>query len=557
MSHHASITPFLLSIHAQSSLSRLSLLHILVYCLISQEVDTMHLTTLVSLLAVGAAAAPAAPVARSLDLNTRMVKPTLSNLGPLPEITNLVRRQEEDPVEEEDPEESSSSSSSSSSAAGLIPAIPTILRREIISETASFDEPTTTEEPSLSSDEDDEDDDFGREDEVKSPTETSTQFLPAPSAHVETIIPRQELEAQDDSLEAYLHTLDGEGDYDEDASERALDRYHASLDKDESNSTTSAVTTSTSVAPATKTPVTDAVNSTVPLDTKNVTSTDFDWKTLTGTADAPKKDVESLASTNTTSTEQPAVKNVTDTAAPLTTATQEVDSEKLVGTTETAKNETSTEVVAKKDETTSALPETSAVPATTEKAGPLGMLSGLIPVKRDEQPTLAPLPLLPPAPVIPTLPDSEELDTPVKRQLESLTGATPKEELPAPDVKEDEVTTPTVDETVVDSNSTAVNETVAEASATPTLDSNATAVNETAAETSATGSAGYANINKHMEKLSKIPLGLPIKRQAPDFITTPVAEPEIANAQPTGGLPTKSDVDADSPLHKFLVPLQR
>jgi hypothetical protein len=513
----------------------------------------MHLTTLVSLLAVGAAAAPAAPAARSLDLNTRMVKPTLSNLGPLPEITNLVRRQEEeDPVEEEvpqteDPEESSSSSSSSSSAAGLIPAIPTILRRQ---------EPVATGEPSV---------DTGA------------------------------VETESDPLEAYLHTLDGEGDYDEDASERALDRYHASLDKDESNSTTSAVTTSTSVAPATKTPVTDAVNSTVPLDTKNVTSTDFDWKTLTGTADAPKKDVESLASTNTTSTEQPAVKNVTDTAAPLTTATQEVDSEKLVGTTETAKNETSTEVVAKKDETTSALPETSAVPATTalpattEKAGPLGMLSGLIPVKRDEQPTLpalpilptapvaptlpdseelespvkrdeqptlAPLPLLPPAPVIPTLPDSEELDTPVKRQLESLTGAAPKEELPAPDVKEDDVT-PTVDEKVIDSNSTAVNETATEASATPTLDSNATAVNETAAETSTTGSEGYAGINKHMDKLSKIPLGLPIKRQAPEFLKTPVAAPEIANPQPTGGLPTESEVDADSPLHKFLVPLQR
>jgi hypothetical protein len=289
----------------------------------------MHLTTLVSLLAVGAAAAPAAPAARSLDLNTRMVKPTLSNLGPLPEITNLVRRQEEeDPVEEEvpqteDPEESSSSSSSSSSAAGLIPAIPTILRRQ---------EPVATGEPSV---------DTGA------------------------------VETESDPLEDYLHTLDGEGDYDEDASERALDRYHASLDKDESNSTTSAVTTSTSVAPATKTPVTDAVNSTVPLDTKNVTSTDFEWKTLTGTADAPKKDVESLASTNTTSTEQPAVKNVTDTAAPLTTATQEVDSEKLVGTTETAKNETSTEVVAKKDETTSALPETSAVPATTAPLRPL------------------------------------------------------------------------------------------------------------------------------------------------------------------------------------------
>jgi hypothetical protein len=476
----------------------------------------MHLTTLVSLLAVGAAAAPFA----SLDLNTRMEKPTLSKLLPeAPEITNLVRRQEEEDPVEDTPEESSSSSSSSSSAAGLIPELPTVLRRQ---------EPAATEEPSVD-----------RKDNV---------------------------ETESDPLEAYLHTLDGEGDYDEDASERALERYHASLDEDESNSTTSTVTTSTSIAPATKTPGSDTVESTVPVNTKNVTSTDFDWRKLAGMADAPKKYVESFVSTatNETSTEHPAMRNVTDTAAPVTNTTEQVDSEKLVDTTETAKNETSTDVVAKKNETTSALPETtSALPTPTKNTGPLAMLSGLIPVKRDEIPTLPALPVLPPAQEVPEVPDSEGLDSPVKRQLESLTGAAPKEELPAPDVKADDVSTPTVDEKTVESNATALNETVAETSTTPTIDekvidSNATAVNSTAAaETSKTASAGYANINKHMDKLSKIPLGLPVKRQAPEFLNTPVAAPEIANPQPTGGLPTESEVDADSPLHKFLVPLQR
>jgi hypothetical protein len=465
----------------------------------------MHLTTLISLLAVGAAAAPVA----SLDLNTRMAQPTLSNLGlpKAPEITTLARRQDaEDPVEET-PEESSSSSSSSSSAAGLIPALPTVLRRQ---------EPVATGEPSLDQD---------------------------------------AVETESDPLDAYLHTLDGEGDYDEEASERALARYHASLDKDGSNSTTSTVTTSTSIAPATKTPVSDTVDSTLPANTKNVTSTDFDWKKLAGMADAPKKDVESSASnaTNETSTEHPAVKNVTDTAAPVTNTTEQIDSEKLVGTTETAKNGTSTDIVAKKNETTSAIPESTALPTTTKNSGPLGMLSGLLPVKRDELPTLAPLPVVPAEPIdpeapvvpeVPEVPDTEEVDSPIKRQLESLTGAAPKEvdeeELPAPDVKAEDVSTPTVDEKTINSNATAVNSTAA-------------------AETSTTGSAGYANINKHMAKLSKIPLGLRVKRQAPEFISSPVDAPEVGNAQPTGGLPTESEseFDADSPLHKFLVPLRR
>jgi hypothetical protein len=447
----------------------------------------MHLTTLISLLAVGAAAAPAA----SLDLNTRIARPTMSNLDlpEAPEITNLVRRQEaEDPIEET-PEESSSSSSST--AAGLTPELPTLLRRQ---------EPVATKEPSVDS--------------------------------------KDAAETENDPLEAYLHALDGEGEYVEKAYEKALDRYHASLEKAKSNSTTSAVTTSTSVAPVTMALVSDTVESTVPVDTKNVTSTDFDWKKLAGMTDALKKDVESFASTatNETSTEHPAAKNVTDTAAPVTTATQEVDSEKLVGKTETAKNETSTEPIAKKNETTSALPE------PTKNSDPLAMLSGLLPVKRNELSGLSDLPLITKRQNFPRLsgiPNVEGLESSTKRQLEGLTGAAPKvdaEDLAAPDVKEDDIT-PTVDEKVIDSN--------------------ATAVNSTAADASTTSSADYANINKHMDKLSKIPLGLPVKRQAPEFSNTPVAAPEIADDQPTGGLPAESQFDADSPLHKFLVPLHR
>jgi hypothetical protein len=170
------------------------------------------------------------------------------------------------------------------------------------------------------------------------------------------------------------------------------------------------------------------------------------------------------------------------------------------------------------------------------------MLSGLLPVKHDELSGLPDLPLVTKRqdfPELPEIPNVEGLESPTKRQLEGLTGATSKvdeEDVPAPDVKEDDIT-PTVDEKVIDSN--------------------ATAVNSTATDASTTSSTGYANINKHMDKLSKIPLGLPVKRQAPEFSNTPVAAPETADDQPTDGLPTESEFDADNPLHKFLVPLHR
>jgi hypothetical protein len=378
------------SLHPHTvKLNSLFALEILAYCLISQEVDTMHLTTLISLLAAGAVTAPAA----SLDLNTRMARPKLSNLDlpKAPEITNLVRRQEaEDPVEET-PEESSSSSSSSSTAADLIPELPTLLRRQ---------ELAATKEPSADS--------------------------------------KDAAKIENDPLEAYLHALDGEGEYDEKASGRALDRYHASLEKAKSNSTTSAVTTSTSVAPVTKTTI--------------------------------------------------------------------------------------------------------ALPELTKNSDPLAMLSGLLPVKRDELSGLPDLPLVTKRqdlPELPEIPNVEGLVSPTKRQLEGLTGATPKvdeEDVPAPDVKEYDIT-PMVDGKVIGSNASAVNSTVADASTT--------------------SSAGYANINKHMDKLNKVPLGLPVKRQAPEFSNTPVAAPEIADDQSTGSLPTEPEFDADSPLHKFLVPLHR
>ena len=89
--------------------------------------------------------------------------------------------------------------------------------------------------------------------------------MPTPSASDELLpaLPpldlRRRQEAEKDPLNAYLETLDG--DYDEQKSGDALDHYHHSLDEDEST-----LTTSTTVAA--KTPVPEAVNSTIPVETE-------------------------------------------------------------------------------------------------------------------------------------------------------------------------------------------------------------------------------------------------------------------------------------------------
>jgi hypothetical protein len=291
-------------------------------------------------------------------------------------------------------------------------------------------------------------------------------------------------------------------------SERALERYHNSLEEGESNSTTSILTTSTSIKPAIKTPVSDTVKSTVPMETKNRTST------------ATLKDVPA-----------------------------ESDIERLVSASEILKNETSTEPTAKTNETE---------PAPTKKVGPLARLSSMLHVKRAELPVLPVIPSITKRQELPELPDAlflEGVKGPIKRQLEDVTGAASKvdeDDLAVPDVKGEDLGTPMVDDKSLDSPTTAINNTAAEASNT---------------------AAGYHFTSKHMTKLDKLTAGgLPIKRQAPDFLSTPVAEPEIANPQPTGVLPNEPELDTskllndacagyrfgevDSPLYRYPIPLQ-
>ena len=597
----------------------------------------MHLTTLVSLLAVGAAAAPA----KSWDLNTTLSKvarpsPTgiLGGLPEAPEVTNLVRRQEEG--EEETPVDSSSSETSSSSA-GLLPELPTLpVRRR--------QEPEPTEEPSF------------RSFVAKQDSEAAA-------------------EAKKDPLDAYLDTLNG--DYDEEKSDSALDHYNDSLEKDQST-----VTTSTSVAA--KTPVPETVDSTVPVDTKNVTSTEtvgdvpaeFDVEKLMAKAEAPKNEtsVEPAAEKNATSS---AVSEPTKKAAskdplarlsgalpvkrqeipelPQIPAVQKRQLGDLMGSVPEVKEEdVATPDVSEKNVTTPAVPavgeedvaatttdahnatssavdDTAAKASSTAAAGYQGINKhmskldklpvGGLPVKRQiptkinneevKAPEVKPEDIRTPTTGeqhIDSHPMSFEgatartsrpsaagragyknmskldwLALPVKRQIEDAAEAVPKvdeEDLTAPEVKPEELTaptTPTVGEKQIDSKTPAVNETTS-------------VVDDTSADASSTAAAGYHNVNKHVSQLDKLPLGgLPVKRQAPDFLTAPVDAPEVASPQPTGGLPDWLETPADAPevanpqptgglptesvhdtpfagytsteahsaLYKYLVPLQR
>lgn len=486
----------------------------------------MHLTTIVSLLAAGAAAAPARPFSKVAPstLSKVALPSTTGVYGGLPKapaVTNVVRRQDDGDEEEEDPEDSSSSSSSSS--AGLIPGLPGLpLRRR--------QDATTTAEPSFRSTVAEEDS-------------------------------KAAAEAEEDPLDAYLQTLKDGEDYDEETSEKALDNYHESLEEDKSNSTTSAITTSTSVAAA--------VEPTVSVEAKNATSS---------------------------------------------------DSEKLIAETEAPKNETTTELAAKTNETSSAVPEPTKKALSKD---PVARLKGALNGKRQDIPELPTLPTLDSVTkrqlgaLLGTDPETEEEDTAtpdaseknattsavpaveeknatttttdaqnvtssavdnttaeaeggfyginkhmaklsklpigLKRDVEGVKEAVPdldEEELATPEVKQENITapaTPAVDEKPIDSHATAANDTTS-------------TVNGTSADAASTTADGYKGINKHMSKLDKLPLGLRVKRQESDFLSTPVDAP-------TDDLPTEPELDtstasftsteADSPLYKYLVPLER
>ncbi|GAB7322552.1 hypothetical protein MBLNU13_g03472t1 [Cladosporium sp. NU13] len=581
----------------------------------------MHLTTIVSLLAVGAAAAPAA---KSWDLNTRVPMPTggLEDIPKAPEVTNLVRRQDEGEETPADPS-SSSSSSSTSSSVGLIGGI--LGRRQ---------QPAPTGEPKV----------------------------PAAAA-------------EKDPLDAYLGTLDG--DYDEQKSEAALNHYHDSLDKDEST-----VTTSTTVAA--KTPVPETVNSTaavetkknatipfeteknstVPAATKNETSSaaaestgddslDSYLSTLDGEYDDEKSEAalnhyhdsleeedENTATTTTVVAAQTPLpdveaKNETSSAAPEPTKkaaskdpltrlndalplkrqefpekpdapSQKRQLDDLLGSVPEAKQEDiATPEVSEKNVTTPAVPavseeevaatatdaqnatssaadNTTAKASTTASAGFHGIskhmakldklpIGGLpvkrgIPTKINNEEVKAPEVKPEDIRTHPTgeehfdahplaLTDVEDaaaskgpgpstagqkgyknmskldwLGLPLKRQIEDAAKAVPNVDDDALDTPEVKSSDPAVDEKKLESNTTNVNETVS-------------AVNATGADTGRAVTDGFHQVSKHADKVP-VNVGLPIKRQAPEFLSTPVDEPEVANTE------------ADSPLHKHIVPLK-
>jgi hypothetical protein len=484
----------------------------------------MHLTTIVSLLAVGAAAAPA----KSWSLNTKISKSTLSNLGlpsatgilddlpKAPEVTSLVRRQDdgEDTPEESSSTSSSSSSTSTSEAAGLIPELPSLpLRRR------------------------------------QGPTPTG------------------EAAAKKDPLDEYLDTL--KGDYNDELSEKALDHYHESLEEDDST-----VTTSTSVV--TQTPVPETVNSML-SETKNETSSAVPEPTkkaassdplarLNGALPIKRQDLPEVP--EPVVPEVPTLNNVVKRQlGDLMGSVPEVEDEEVATPEVSEKNVTTPAVPAVSEEqaastTTDAQNVTSSAVDNTTAQASSSAADGFHGINKH----MAKLDKLPIG------------GLPIKRQVEDVTEAVPKvdeEDLAAPE----DITapsTPTVDEKQIDSQTAAVNETTS-------------VVEDTSADASSTAAAGYHQV-KHVSKLDSLPLGgLPVKRQAPDFLiapvdtpevadyestgslpdylSTPTDVPEVANPQPTGGLPTEPNYDtimashdfteAYSSFYKHLVPLQR
>lgn len=113
---------------------------------------------------------------------------------------------------------------------------------------------------------------------------------------------------------------------------------------------------------------------------------------------------------------------------------------------------------------------------------------------------------------------------------EDVAKAVPNVDDDALDTQEVKSSDPAVDEKKLESNTTNVNETVS-------------AVNATGADTGLAVTDGFHQVSKHADKVP-VNVGLPVKRQAPEFLRAPVDEPEVADPQ------------IDSPLHKHIVPLQ-
>lgn len=595
----------------------------------------MHLTTIVSLLAVGAAAAPAA---KSWDLNTKITMPTggLADLPKAPEVTNLVRRQDEGEETPADPSSSSSSSSSSTSSDGL-GLIPGILRRR--------QEPTPTGVPSLPTAETEKDpleayletldgdydeqksvEALGRyhhsldEDESTvtasttvaaktSVPETLNSTIPVETKQKSTIPVETEknsiipVEAEknstlpavtknetssalpkptDDAFNAYLATLNGE--YDDDKSEAALNHYHESLDDHENTATTTTIV-------ASQTPLPDVANSTVPVEAKNETSSAAPEPTKKASKDPLTRLNGALPLKRQEFPEKPEAPSVKRQLDGLLGSVPEVEKEDIA-TPEVSEKNVNTPAVPAASEEDVAATATDARNATSSAAGnatakassdgfhgiskhmakldklPVGGLPVKrgIPTKINNKEVKAPE--VKPEDVR-THPTGEEhfdahpvawtdiedsaaskgpessaagqrgyenmskldwLSLPWKRQLEDVAKAVPNIDDDALDTPEVKSSDPAIDEKKLESNPATVNETVS-------------AVNTTGADTGASVTDGFHQVSKHADKVP-VNVGLPVKRQAPEFLNTPVVESEVVDPQ------------VDSPLHKHIVPLQ-
>lgn len=434
----------------------------------------MHFTTFVSLLAVGGAvAAPAARSSKSLGFQTSIPMPTLPGRGDTAKATP---------------------SSSSEYLGGLAE----VLRRQeapanasqpsFRSFTAEQDaaaaeapEPETTEEAdkldAFLATFDDED---GQFDEAAS------------DEALDTFNSDFEKRQADSALDAYLDSLDGE---DQETSDSLLDDYHEALD---GKSTTSAAPTSTSAAPAVEATSTPAIKE---AKAANATSEEHapaepEKETAGGAFDVEKLIADAKMPKNETSPESAPAKN--ETATEPKPAAEE---------SETA-TEPEPKPVAEESEASSAAPEPTTAP---ESSGTLDGLTGGLPIKRQ-------VPELPEVPEIPTL-DNVSGES-IKRQAEDL-----EEGVTTPAVEEQSVSTPALDEKNV----------------------TASAANETASE-------GFHGINKKLNMLKKIPIGLKA-RQAPE--DSEGAPTEAAGSKPTGGKHAAPETKQYSPLDKFLVSLSQ
>lgn len=545
----------------------------------------MHLTTIVSLLAAGAAAAPAA---KSLALNTRIPMstpaPSSSSDEILPELPNLgLRRRQEaekDPLDaylgtldgEYDEQKSEAAlhhyHDSLEGVKSTLTTSTTVAAQTSPADTVNSTIPVETEKNST----------------IPVAAKKDSAVLKEAKNVTSSTVP---VSTEDDSLDSYLATLDG--DYDEEKSDKALDHYHDSLETDKNTATTTTIV-------AAQTPLPDTLNSTAAVDTKNETTS----AAPEPTKKASPKDISRL-------NEVLPIKRQEFPEKPEAPSVKRQLDGLLGGVTDTKAEDVATPEVSEKNVTTPAVPSVSKedVAATaTDAQNATSSATGNTTAKADDTSSdgyyginkhmakLDKLPIggLPIKRQIPTKINNEEvkapeikkedirtpttgderfdahpvswegleaawdektskpsavknkskldwLDLPFKRQLEDVTNAVPKVDdktLDTSDVKDDAPATPevkssdpAVDETKLEPNTT-VNDTVS-------------VVNSTGADTGKAIMDGSHTVGKHMKKVPvNLPIGLPSKRQAPEFLSAPVDEPE----------------KVESPLHKHLVPLK-